>query len=196
MSDRCGCGYKEECYVHCNHSLDECPGEAFAAQPKAPVEEQFLPTSVKTSAPVGDFKSYFEANLLDGDKIGDNGGAMLSADDVYEVLSEYVATHQQDLVGELETAIESIGRKYGIIADRYPAYDEINDNEFRTDLRTLVARERLEAEGNIRFNELERAKHYLAVSIPGQVYYENRLKSLGVKLQSKAALQNPSEEES
>lgn len=42
-----------------------------------------------------DFKSWFEANYLDGDDVYDCGKAMLSAEDVYEGLSEYLALHRQ-----------------------------------------------------------------------------------------------------
>ena len=27
--ERCGCGFKDECYFHCNHELEACPGEAY-----------------------------------------------------------------------------------------------------------------------------------------------------------------------
>lgn len=31
IDERCGCGYKDECYVHCNHTMKECPGLAYKA---------------------------------------------------------------------------------------------------------------------------------------------------------------------
>lgn len=37
------------------------------------------------------FRSYFEANLLDGDDVYDCGGAMLRADNVYETLLPFLA---------------------------------------------------------------------------------------------------------
>lgn len=37
-----------------------------------------------------EFKAYFEANLLDGDDIRDCGGAMLSAEDVYDNLIAFI----------------------------------------------------------------------------------------------------------
>ena len=32
MRDKtCGCGFHSECYVHCNHELEACPGKEFKA---------------------------------------------------------------------------------------------------------------------------------------------------------------------
>ena len=49
------------------------------------------------------FKKFFEANLLDGDDIKDCGGAMLSAEYVYETLEAYIQSQLQELLEHKET---------------------------------------------------------------------------------------------
>jgi hypothetical protein len=43
-----------------------------------------------TNKHIEEAKKTFEANLLDGDKVNDCGGAILDAKDVWEVLEEYI----------------------------------------------------------------------------------------------------------
>tara|TARA_B100001245_G_scaffold236593_1_gene228614 strand:- start:11472 stop:11831 length:360 start_codon:yes stop_codon:yes gene_type:complete len=53
-------------------------------------------TKSKSIEEQGSFKSYFEANFLDGDDVHDCGGAMLSAEDVYEILAPYIAEQEAE----------------------------------------------------------------------------------------------------
>lgn len=47
IDERCGCGYKDECYVHCNHTMEECPGLAY----KATVDVHDISGSANASLP-------------------------------------------------------------------------------------------------------------------------------------------------
>lgn len=77
------------------------------------IKQVFAP---QPKPPVADFKSYFEANLLDGDKIGDNGGAMLRADYVFEVLSEFLTEAVRE--ARVEMAKQLLEKKRQVVEER------------------------------------------------------------------------------
>lgn len=58
------------------------------------------------------FKDYFQANILDGDDVYDCGGAMVRAEDVFEVMNEYhkeaLQTQKKKIVEKIEEKIEGL----------------------------------------------------------------------------------------
>ena len=62
-------------------------------------------------------KDKFQANLLDGDDINDCGGAMIRADEVWEVLEEYIFpelldTYAMEFLKDKEKQIKELGEYY------------------------------------------------------------------------------------
>lgn len=78
-----------------------------------------------------ELKRFFEANMLDGDKVDDCGGAMLSASSVWEFLDEYfISEARAQALKEAEKAINKAwddspapdGYAYGC------GYDQANED--------------------------------------------------------------------
>lgn len=86
-----------------------------------------------------EFKDYFQSNLLDGDDVYDCGGAMLRAEDVYEVLSEHLenalqttakeqyATAREATLKEVEDIIDKVEKdvKVDIAPNKVPSSNPI-----------------------------------------------------------------------
>ncbi len=79
--------------------------------------------------PTGDWekeKLNFEANMLDGDKVEDCGGAMLSAEDVWRFIKELLSTERGEIMEwAKKNIIDEVKRTKVLKRGGY--YEEINE---------------------------------------------------------------------
>jgi len=65
-------------------------------------------------------KKKFEANMLDGDKVEDCGGSMLSAESVWSFIHSAVEDTRKEIKEKIKGMKKRINKKYSTDERRYP----------------------------------------------------------------------------
>lgn len=51
IDELCGCGFKDSCYVHCDHDLEACPGKPYKGSDLVSLDNQSQDEPVKSATP-------------------------------------------------------------------------------------------------------------------------------------------------
>ena len=51
IDELCGCGFKDSCYVHCNHDLEACPGKPYKGSDLVATDNQSQDEPLKSATP-------------------------------------------------------------------------------------------------------------------------------------------------
>lgn len=64
IDELCGCGFKDSCYVHCNHDLEACPGKPYKGSDLVATDNQSQDEPLKSATP--DIDTQIEELLANG----------------------------------------------------------------------------------------------------------------------------------
>ena len=129
IDELCGCGFKDSCYVHCDHDLEACPGKPYKGSDLVSLDNQSQDEPVKSATP--DIDTQIERILSGLVDWAESGQTLVGRpDDTYDIKQAHKAIKTYIDNKILEARIDEL--------DQYLE----NSNPDRIDYEYVIPRER------------------------------------------------------
>ena len=110
IDELCGCGFKDSCYVHCDHDLEACPGKPYKGSDLVSLDNQSQDEPVKSATP--DIDTQIERILSGLVDWAESGQTLVGRpDDTYDIKQAHKAIKTlliQSKIDELDNRLPSL----------------------------------------------------------------------------------------